>query len=652
MKRSIQYMLIFVVLFLCSCKDDYLTERNTTQTLNTYMYVSPEWETANYPIIRTNTGNAKYTISDFPEWLILDSRTGRFTNDTAYITCSAIQQKDFMQTGIYNTFMIMDIEGVGSCKVPVGYVNEGNPSISCNLSTVEFGVNRNDQSSITLNNQSDGILIWQVVKSPKWITLSKNTGMMRSYSAEDINIKLEPNRIFLADTIGEIVISNNSRNSPQYIVKVYYNTGNPSFSCNIDQIDFGFTSDKKTITINNYGNGILGWTLAQCPEWLTVSPIKGTIAQSFFDENMITLTCNRTGLSTGEHNGTVIFTTNDKSKPTYSINVKCWAGEGNSQNTVSIEGIVVNTAHDRIANKIYILTQSPNRLLVYDTEKYSVTNTITMDLAPMCVALSDDGNKAIVGHSGNVSIIDLTSYHVTKSIAIDFTVYDAVIVNDGLCLLSANNGSYYSKWLYLDTGNTQILSGIRNLQGKVLFHKVAEQNIIVATSMRTSPSGINIIDCESMKLTKYYHEEISPFWLSADGGKIFCSQTNVYRTPINATGEISPIGIFQNHGNYFFDWIMWVDHCPATNSLWVLENPATWRDLPNDLAQYEATNYTFVKSYSYSDYYTTLNGVSDVYATSAQYVYANNSGSDVFVIKNVDKKYNANAWSLESINVK
>ena len=659
MKNKLLVICICVV--VCSCHDDFLTKKSNTDTLETGIYVSPEWEMDSYPIVWAKAGNAKYTISDIPEWLMVNQRTGLFDNDTTYLVCSAIQQKNFSEPGIYNAILKLEIEGVGSCIVPVGYVNEGNPSIESNPSSIEFGVNHyGNQSTITVHNQNNGILIWQVIKSPKWITLSTSAGVIRPYSVDAINIKFEPNTIFFADSVGEIIIANNSRNSSQYVINVYYKTGSPSFSCNTDQIDFGYISDKKTITIHRYGNGILNWTVDQCPEWVSISPTQGTINQNASDEYTITLTCNRMGLSIGEHTGAIIFKTNDKDKPAYSVNVKCWSGEGNSQNITTIEGTVVNTEHDKNKDKIYILTQSPNQLLVYDTEKHAMTNKMPLDFAPTCISLSNDGNKAIIGHNGNVSLVDLVSYRLIKFVMIDFNVYDAVFVNEQLCLLSVNDNNSFCRWLNLETGNIQIFSDTWSLQGRVLFRKIVNQNVIVATRMGISPSGINLIDTETMKLFKYYpkdlfsgHQKVSQFWLSADGLKIFCCQTDIYRVPINATGEISPIGKFPNRGNYYYDWIIWIDHCLSTNSLWVLEDPSViWDNGPSILARYEATNYTFVKSYSYSNYFTTIDGISDVYVTSARYVYANNSGSDIFVIKNVDEKYKANAWSLEHIEVK
>ena len=41
----------------------------------------------------------------------------------------------------------------------------------------------------------------------------------------------------------------------------------------------------------------------------------------------ITTTCNRSGLPEGVHIGNIIFKTNDKDQPTYTITVQCQVGE-------------------------------------------------------------------------------------------------------------------------------------------------------------------------------------------------------------------------------------------------------------------------------------------------------------------------------------
>ena len=640
MKKQIQNILLIISIGIVvgSCKDDFLSKNNNHFTLETTIYVSPEWGVDSYPVTWANAGNAKYIISDIPEWLMVDQRTGQFINGVAYITCFAIQQKDFSKTGIYNAYLKMEIDGIGVCIVPVGYVNEGNPMIECLPEVIILGETESYQPSFSVRNDGDGILLWQVVESPNWIKLSDSTGFVPSFSSGYVPVNLKPGSSFANDTTGRILITNNSRNNQKYALEVQYKAVAPRFTCFEGTVEFGREAEPKTVSFFNQSNGTLVWNVDQCPDWITVSKQRGTLTG--FEEERILLTCNRTGLTVGSHAGTIRLLTNDKNTPSYSINVTCWAGEGNPEFVTAIEGTVIDVDFDKSSEILYIITQNPNQLIAYQFATKTITNTLVLDRAPACLSITEDGKKAITGHDGYVNYFDLSNFSLLKSLTTDFLVHDGIVVNNW-CLLSSQQ---HAVWLDIETG---VISSFLNEGYPMIFKKIYNKDIILGHKMNVYPGGVFYIDTQTRTLKSYFHSTIFPFWASQDGEYIFNGQSNVYRTSTFFTTELSPIGYLQNHGDYFYDWVGWVDHNPATNSLWVLENPY-WNELSWNLAQYETKNYTFVKSYNYSDYVTTINGVSGLYQTTARYVFANKDGTEIYVIKNV---IHQDAWSVEIIPI-
>ncbi len=642
MKTKVRLLLWIcaITIFAGACKDDYLRNTDNAISITSAIYVSPQWSAESYPVAIPSAQNATYTLDEIPRWLNPVSKTGQFVNGVAYINCSANPDSEFQSIGIYNSTMKINVDGVGSFVMTVGYVNAGSPRIDC-PQTLEAGYYG---TQLNIQTNGEGILIWQIVKHPEWITLSDSAGISR-YGGNSVYMSLKADKISLTNISDEIWIANNSVNNPLCIVKINFNVGDPSFSSYNDLVDFGRTDVQKNITISNHGTGLLAWTIEECPEWITVSPQQGII-QNYSDEN-VTLTCKRSVLSNGIYTGTIVIRSNDKNKPTYSIIVKCRNGTGNSENITAIEGTVKDAEYSKTSDMLYLVTQAPNKLLAYNTKTKEFVANINLSKAPTCVSIDDNGQTAVVGHGGTVSYIDLIGKNVLKTFNIDFTVYDIVSVNDEWCCLTPEKDQWVNlHWLNLKTGEDYLSSN--SIYEKTLIKKLNNQTIIAGDN-----NTLMIVDINQKKIERtFYHvSSFDQFWFSADKTFLFSHSASVFRTPtLETMAEPSAIGKLQTTG-YYYNNLIWLDHCPATNSLWVLESADVWNEASSNLIRYEATDYTQVKSYFYDDYYTAVDGVTSVYATSAYYVFANSGGTEIYVIKNIANQYKTNAWSMERITV-
>ena len=327
MKTNIylQLCLCIISILTYACKDDYLNHVDNAEPIESVIYVSPEWGADTYPIVIPEADNASFTLSEIPHWLKPESKTGQFVNGVAYITCSAVEDSEFSKIGIYNSTMKINVEGKGAYIMMVGYVNDGEPQIICPQS---IDLSNSGQANMDIKPQNNGILIWQIVEHPEWITVSDSIGIRRNnYYDKTVSINMNPENMPLTDVVGNIVIANNSINSPLCTVSVKYNAGNPSFSCYDDLLDFGRTENQKSISIRNQGNGLLAWKVEECPEWINISPQNGILSYYYSEE--IAFTCNRTELSNGNHTGTILLRSNDKNMPFFNITVRCSVGTGN-----------------------------------------------------------------------------------------------------------------------------------------------------------------------------------------------------------------------------------------------------------------------------------------------------------------------------------
>ena len=95
-------------------------------------------------------------------------------------------------------------------------------------------------------------------------------------------------------------------------------SSDPALSKNVDNLDFGTIVTSKTFDVWNSGGGTLNYTISDNRTWISVSPTSGS---STTGANTITVTVNRSGLSTGHYTGTVTINPNYGSDQTVSISM-------------------------------------------------------------------------------------------------------------------------------------------------------------------------------------------------------------------------------------------------------------------------------------------------------------------------------------------
>ena len=89
---------------------------------------------------------------------------------------------------------------------------------------------------------------------------------------------------------------------------------------NTTTIDFGFYETEKSIILGNRtGNGTVTYNISTSNKWITVSPSSGTITS---DEVMVKVTFDKSGLTPGDYNGTILVAGGDAGNATVNVSGK------------------------------------------------------------------------------------------------------------------------------------------------------------------------------------------------------------------------------------------------------------------------------------------------------------------------------------------
>lgn len=648
-------ILLSVTTAFFSCSDEFINEKlDISGVAQSAIIISPEWDADYYEFKCKGVKNGDFTINSKPDWLVLDSNSGKFTDSIATIHGSANQEPRFSKTGFYLDQMLVTASGK-KYAVPVYYITEGNPSVQVSR-TFELSYN-NYNNQLQISNSGDGILLWDIVSLPYWLTVNMNqfnlmSVMLGKGASATLPLTFDIQAAVQNNLKGTIVLKTNDKNNPLIEIAVSANTGTPSLSFYNEQLDFGSSETTKTTGIYNPGNGLLIWSFEGLPEWLSVSTVNGVL-MPYTSTSDVTFTCNRSNLQPGLNSATFYLKSNDPNKPSVAIKVSVRV-PGISANIRAIEGNIVDVAFDKNTNTLYYATEQPNKLVAYDVITKAVMHEVALSKAPTCLAISEDFKQAMIGHGGMISTVDLTNYLVSKTYDLDYTVYDAEWAKDDwFCFSKANSTNSGLFWINTSTGETNETPA-NYLLGAASLKKVPNQSYIIASREGVSPSGIFVFDIDTKTQKSYTHESLDNVWFFKGNELMVTAYSNVIRTSAitSATGSQinGPSSIGELKIGEYRNVSWWIDYCAVNHSIWAIFSYYTHSYYPPVAAtiyQFEDNDYKLVKTYTYDNMFQP-NAQTTAYEVEARYVFSNSSGTELSVLR---KGKDKSIWSIEFIPV-
>ena len=652
MKPLKNIIILLAAVLLFSCSDDFVNERlNISGVAASGVIISPEWEADNYQFECEGAGNAEFSIDSKPDWLSPYEHSGRFINDVATIYCKANVVSDFSKTGIYIDQMLISAGGK-KYAVPVYYITEGNPVAQVSNSLDIRYNNYNNQ--LQISNSGEGILLWDIGSMPDWLTVDMNqfnpmTVMLGQGASASIPFILDAEKAALSDSLtGTLILLTNDPNKPQVEIAVYAHLGTPNLNIYASYlpVDFGATATSKALNISNNGSGILVWRFEGLPQWLNVSPSNGAFYG--YSGNEIMFTCDRSKLSPGLNSATIYLKSNDANNPSYPVTVIARMPGGNA-NVRALEGNIVDATFDESTNILYYVSAQPNKLVAYDVIAKTVVREVVLGKAPTSLAVSEDFTKALVGHGGVISVVNLTSQSVAKTIEVTGILADIEFAADGWCAYT-EGGNYNIQWTniyWVNLSDDSVTKG-STIYEDCMIKKVPKQDYIIGSEKELS-AGIYVYDINNRSEKAEFFESFKSFWFADN--YIVSSNGNIYRLSDIVSkdgyisGGLSPIGNLQYSTDNYYD-IPWINHCNTTHSIFALKNQ-DYQTVSSLIYQFEDNDYTLVNTYMYDNLYQP-DAQTTAYEVEARYVFANSLGTELSVLR---KGKNNNNWSVEFISV-
>jgi len=498
---------------------------------------------------------------------------------------------------------------------------------------------------------------YEITNRPKWIIPESYTGNIID-GILTFNYKLNKAAINYDNSFAQVAFR--IKGVGTLIVNVdIYNSENlldprfPILNISTSLLDFDIKGNNLNIKLSNDGEKPLIWELYHQPAWLSVTPENGIInAHNYYYQNndVINLVCNREDLEIGEYLDSIVIKNNSRNNPFATIHIKMKnRGKQNPPHIMSIAGIVRDSRFCKATNRLYIITQAPHALLIYDTNT-AQWNNIALSNIPNCLTLSEDGKKAFIGGMAYMSVIDAENKLIAKNIDIAFNSYSIAYGENDWCYLTCDTYGHYGYFAINIKSNEVKESYARNIQQSTNLIKVKNKSFLLATRSAVSPNGVALADISGgseIQEVSYWHESYgSKLWLTENSDYAIGNGGVAFKTPDESTGE-TLFSLATRLNDYYS--ISCVDHNQNTNKLWFTSSQ-TWSSNTPQIKCLDGKSYEHITAFNPEEYYTEVNGVSDFYTTIPHYTFSNKSGSSLYILREVwvggsDVVYNK--WSLE-----
>ncbi|MEP5610643.1 MAG: hypothetical protein ABJP45_00265 [Cyclobacteriaceae bacterium] len=248
-------------------------------------------------------------------------------------------------------------------------------------------------------------------------------------------------------------------------------------------VNINHEQNREEIYLKNTGNIPFDWSVdlnSRTPSIL-ITPSEGVLEAQ--DSVLITVTIDRTNLVSKIYDFVYHFEINNVDVETLNIRFSSFTEE-----KWILSKKVIDAEYSKSLDAIITIT-SGSILSVVDPINRTM-ESLNLNALGICVSVSPNGNRAVVGHDGLLSLIDLLNLKVLDQFDVPFSVFDAVLTTDDNVYLSG--GDITSTPVYslnLATGESSQSNEL--ISNNTIFKLHSSEEYMYSVSKHLAPSEVN-----------------------------------------------------------------------------------------------------------------------------------------------------------------
>ncbi|MBT4796362.1 MAG: hypothetical protein HON83_08155 [Candidatus Marinimicrobia bacterium] len=262
-------------------------------------------------ISNSGTGELNWTLSSGNSWLSANPTSGTITTNTETITVNV--SRAGLSPNTYTGSIFIDSNGGDqTVSVTMTVPDTPAPMIDVSPAVLNFG-SSGTELTFTITNIGQETLNWSISDDQNWLEVSPTSGSTTT-EQDEIIVNVDRAGLSVGDYTGIISISSNGGDIN---IDVSMEILPPYLVVSSNSLDFGSTETIQNFTITNIGAGTLNWSISADQSWISLWPSSGSTST---EEDEISVTVDRTGLSYGAYSGELNITS-DGGDETISVNM-------------------------------------------------------------------------------------------------------------------------------------------------------------------------------------------------------------------------------------------------------------------------------------------------------------------------------------------
>ena len=520
------------------------------------------------------------------------------------------------------------------------------PKIVVSAETLVFNGNETKELTLYLEtsifNDKDIYCDYNIYIYPEWIKIDQPLG---SIDVENpVTLRLTSS----LDNILFPVESSMTINSYYGTVKVDLKgiPENMQLFHVFDTLYFPAQFDSREMLITNLGNVAMDFSIIASSNHINVSPSSGTIPVE--GQSEVTVNINRDALITEAH--PMLYVTVGDMVDTVFLMV---------EKKLSLPNDVIDAEYAKPTD-LLVYVGSDATLNIYHPETRTISS-ITLSYAPLCVSVSPDGTKAVVGHDAHVTYVDLLTESVLTTNDISCDACDIVLTNDAWTYVFPSQHS--ERHIHCINVSTPHASETLHTGYTIYYGTKAKLhpsgNYIYGATNGLSPADIEKYDIQNGTANYLYdspyHGDYSMggnLWFEESGERLFTKLGTVFTTSEQQSMDMIYNGRLTLEGNNRI--ILWIDQLNIKNELYLVMENSNWYDdeitYPPYVYVYNSDNLNYKTKIRIEDFFVGTEDSHTVYVANPYFVFANSNGEELYVIIKAEGSGLLHEWAIQTID--
>jgi len=530
------------------------------------------------------------------------------------------------------------------------FLNQDKPVAAPVADTIRM-TSLEQRKTIPFNLPKAGNTAWRVYQFPAWMKITPMEGNFNngqsSFQVEIFNPGAIPQFGILSLPLAFDVEGIGYVQYPFLLL----NFGNPQPTLSVNALTLDYQSTG-SFHVNNSGGGILLWEITSKPAWITLSMQEGYLDS--YTSNQINFTIKRDNLPKGDYSGDIVIATNSLNRPALTLRVTMKVFDpALSGNSELIEGEVTDAAYCKATGALVLAVKNPNRMYLYQPGQ--TKKQLDLQKIPINVAISEKGDLIAASFTNtDLSVIDPESFTIQKNIQTGMISSDLALGNNGWAYLSPKLYGDINNLISIDLNSGAVVKNDENLNGLTCLRKVPGKSLLYGSFTGYSPDFLLVFDVSKGAVNPVFDQwwtELNKFWLTEDGQRLLTGILKIYQSPdYQGKGRINENPLLLGQLEPVSGFIYAMDHSLVLKEI-ILSYTSYNYETGAQILRIDDTGYFVKKTISLNKIPLVENGYYFTYIPEVPYIYVNNTGKELILIKSVSGNSGKKYWYFEKITL-